>query len=412
MYRVPRSAAGGEKLPVHASYNSNDSNGGVRPPRVLHVLGSLGRGGVETWLMNIARRSTREAFPMDVVLLGPDDRGRDHEQEFQDLGGRIWQCSRAGRRLSEFSRHFRKILCEGQFDIIHSHVHLFSGHLLRLAAKEGVPGRLVHSHNDTRDLQATASPLRHGYQHLMKLLIRRYAVKGLACSDFAARALYGDRWCEDGRWQVLPYGIDLTPFLRPEREAVRRELGLRDDQYAIIHVGRCVEQKNHKLLLAVADELRRMDPNVCFLLVGSGPLMDSIKAEVVARGLERWVRILGSRGDVPRLLSGADLFVLPSRWEGLGIVAIEALSAGLPAVISDKVPPEVEAMSRIVHRVPLDAGARKWAETIAGTRRQPRLAPAEASSRVHAAGFSVEASLENLIGVYRELSTRSTASAA
>lgn len=238
--------------------------------------------------------------------------------------------------------------------------------------------------------------------------IRRYATHTLAASHDAGIWIFPPPAERDGGSRVLSYGIDLTPFGEQVDEGkIRAELGILRNAPVVGHVGRFDPQKNHAFLLDVAAEVRRRGRDVHFLLIGDGPLRGEMEQKAVQMGLGGAVHFAGIRRDVPRLMKGAmDLFLFPSLWEGLGIVVVEAQSAGVPCVISDAVPEEAAFDPRLVHRLPLAESAGFWAEKVCSVLDaplpQPPL-PAEGNP------FSIERCVTELSAIYesaREGSSR------
>jgi len=347
-------------------------------------------------LMNLARSATRTEFPMEICVTNPTREPGSLEAEFKALEGKIHRCPRGRNHLS-FTRRFRGIVRRGGYDVVHSHVHLFGGYLMMLAAREGVRGRIVHSH--TVEPPSTLS--RRVYASLMRRWIFRYATLGLACSDPAGRDMFGDQWQHDPRWRTLWGGIDLSPFLKRDREGVRRELGLTDGQLAIVHVGRLAPVKNHRFMLEIASVLRTLRPDFQMFLVGDGPLRDEIKAQTERLGLGRHVRLLGMRSDIARILPAFDLFVMPSFFEGFPVSFIEAQAAGLPAVLSSTITPEADVIEGMTRHLDLAAGPNVWAETCLAMASQAKPWSPDVVSRLSARGCSVEACRAALGRAYR-----------
>src|ERR1700732_4935953 len=268
--------------------------------RILHTLGSFDPGGVETWLLNVLKYIDREQFQLDFCTFGSS--AGVNAEEVERLGGKILRCPKGGN-LWVFRNRFRQILREGNYDVVHSHVHLFSGALLRWAKAEGVPVRIAHSHN-THDGRPNTSA-RRLYRKVMRSWINRYATHGLAASKPAARELFGADWQLDSRFRVLHCGIDLKPFWEPmSLEKIRAELGIPPDAPVVGHVGRFDPQKNHRFLLEIAGEILKRRKDVHFLLVGDGPLRPEIEDRARAEGIADKMHFVGSRTDVPRLMRG------------------------------------------------------------------------------------------------------------
>lgn len=374
-------------------------------PHVLHVVGELSRGGSETWLMNVLRNIGQTELKMDFLTHQASP--GIYDDEARSLGAKILFCPGV-ENPARYAKSFRRLADEhGPYDIVHSHVHHFSGYVLWLARRAGIRGRVAHSHLDTRGVDARAGLLRRGYLALMTRLIRENATARLACSRPAAAALYGEDWAEvrNGRpaARVHYCSCDLEQFRRPtDRQAARRELGVPDRAFVVGHVGRFDPQKNHAFLLDVARALLDHEPRALFLLVGDGPLRARMEERAARLGLGDRVRFLGSRGDVPRLMTAVmDAFVFPSLFEGLGMVLVEAQAAGLPCVLSDAVPREADVVPGLPRRLGLDESAEDWAEALLETRGR-RLPPAEATRVVSATPFDLTRGVEDLRRVYRE----------
>jgi len=196
-----------------------------KPIRVLHVVGGMNRGGTETWLMHILRNTDREKFHMDFLVHTSERCAYD--DEIRALGSKVIFCANPSRPL-QYIRNLKRILKEhGPYDVVHSHLHHFSGLVLYAAHMAGISIRIAHSHNDTLIIDKRSKFARKIYLTLMKHLIRRHATCGLAASRPAAVALYGANWETDPRWRVLYCGIDLAPFRESIcRAQVRTELGI------------------------------------------------------------------------------------------------------------------------------------------------------------------------------------------
>jgi glycosyltransferase involved in cell wall biosynthesis len=339
-------------------------NSRVRPIRVLHVVGKMSRGGVENWLMHVLRHTDRNAIHMDFLV--HTDAPGVYDEEIREFGSDVIPCLRPSRPWN-YAANFRRLLQEREpYDVVHSHVHHFSGFVLRLAKQAGIPARIAHSHIDCSAVEARAGFVRSRYLALMKHWIRSNATRGLAASKEAAADLFSPSWTRDDRWEVLHYAIDLGPFQAEiDRDAVRDELGLPRDALVVGHAGRFFEQKNHAFLAEIAAEFCRLEPRARLLLVGDGPLRPQIERLVAQLGIEDRVVFAGHRGDVPRLMKGAmDVFTMPSFHEGLPVAAIEAQAAGLPCILSDAISAETVLNEDLGCRLSLGEPASVWAQSI------------------------------------------------
>lgn len=373
----------------------------IAPIRVLHVVGAMRRGGVETWLMQVFRHIDRERFRLDFLAeVGPGA----CEEEIRALGGEVTSAN-AHRLLRPgwYARNFAPFLRgRGPYDVVHVHAYQYGGYIVRLAREAGVPVRIAHSHQDFSPIRARINRPRRALAWAMKRLIARHATAGLAASRAAAADLFGQDWRRDPRWQVHHCGLDLGPFRTPvARNAARAEFGIPADARVIGHVGRFEEQKNHPFLVEVFGVAARRDPRLRLLLVGDGPLRPEVERQVVASGLAGRVAFAGSRPDVPRLMRGVmGLFLFPSRFEGLGLVLVEAQAAGLPCLCADSVPDEADVVGPLVRRLPLSASAETWADRIPALLGPAAVTRAEALRLVERSDFNIETEVRQLERFY------------
>ncbi|BAZ54066.1 group 1 glycosyl transferase [Nostoc sp. NIES-4103] len=370
--------------------------------RILHVVGGMNRGGIETWLMHILRHIDRDRFHMDFLVHTTQPCAYD--EEIRALGSKIIPCLHPSRPWL-YAKNFKRILHEyGSYDIVHSHVHHFSGYVLRLAKQAGVPICIAHSHNDTSLKEAVAGLYRQLYLILMKRWITQYATLGLAASRKAAVNLFGSSWQTDKRWQTFSYSIDLLPFHNQiDRQALRAELGIPPEAFVIGHVGRFEQQKNHQFLLDIVAEIAKQEPKMHLLLIGDGLLRPDIEQKAIQMGLADRVIFTGLRPDVPRLMLGAmDIFLFPSLHEGLGLVLVEAQAAGLVCVFSDVVPDEADVVKPLVQRMSLSESAFTWAKTVLAAKASAAtISQANALLAVEESPFNIEVGVKKLEEIYQ-----------
>ncbi|MGR3278824.1 glycosyltransferase family 1 protein [Acaryochloris marina NIES-2412] len=371
------------------------------PIRILQVVGGMNRAGTETWLMHILRHIDRGRFQIDFLV--HTIRPGDYDREISALGCQIFPCPNKEWPWI-YALQLKHILDKyGPYDIVHSHVHHFSGYVLNIAKQAGVKILIAHSHNDTSSIDAQADWYRALYLSLMKWLIIRQSTVGLATSRQAAPSLFGANWERNPRWKILYCGIDLKPFNEEiEQTNIRLELGIPAEAYVIGHIGRFESQKNHRFLIDVAAEVIRQEPNTYLLLVGKGVMRLAIEHKVAQLGLEDRVIFAGTRNDIPRLMIGAmDIFLFPSLYEGLGLVLIEAQSAGLPCIFSNTIPLEADIVNSLIHRVSLDEPAINWAKKILNLRKnKSTITRTEALNLVKQSSFNIINSVKKLENFY------------
>jgi glycosyltransferase involved in cell wall biosynthesis len=370
------------------------------PLRVLHVLGSLAVGGVETWIASLVRQIDRRRVAMDFLVHAEVQGG--YTEEIRKSGSRILLCPLGRDPVGYAARFLHVLRANGPYQVVHSHVHHFSGYVLWLARLAGVPGRIAHSHSDTRRCDTESGLMRRLYLRTMESAIRTAATAGIGANQVAAEALFGKSWRDNPRNCVIFCGIDTEPFHRkwPKNE-VRAEFGIPSSAFVVGHVGRFAEPKNHTFLVQFAGELAKGMPEARFLWVGDGPLRPDIEGRVTAAGLSERVVMPGTRRDVARLLCAMDVFVFPSLWESNPLSLTEAQAAGLPCIVSDAISEEAFSVPSLVTALPLDYGAPKWAAAVAATRgATPAATQREALEVIEQSSFSSSVSARKTEQVY------------
>lgn len=309
--------------------------------KVIHVLGKMDAGGVETWLVNLLKNTDPTQIQHEF-LLQKSGKGF-YDEEIILGGGKIHHCLNNGNPFI-YSLNLYKILKLIRPDIIHSHVHIFSGLVLFIAFLCGIKIRISHSHSDTRNKESKASILRKLYIYIMKKLIGCFATHKLAVSEKAAECVYGLNWQMQKNITIMPCGIDISKFNPNFKDhTLRQQIGIPNDAFVIGHVGRFVEAKNHSFLIDVFNEVSQKNDNAYLVLVGNGPLLIKIQKKVEELGLKDKVKFLGLRKDVPILMLNIfDIFLFPSLWEGLPLTLVEAQLSGLYCLASKEITPQVD----------------------------------------------------------------------
>jgi glycosyltransferase involved in cell wall biosynthesis len=366
--------------------------------RVLHIVGAMNQGGVESWLMAMLRRADRREIAMDFLVHTAEP--AVYDSEITALGGAVIPCPSVHRPA--YLREFNAALGHNEpYDVLHSHVHWFSGVTTTLGRRRGVRLRIAHSHSNSKLRESGAGPLRAVYRTLMRRGMSSSATHLLAASGPAARALYGADWSESPRARVVYCGVDFAPFAvgaAADRESVRQEFGIGPSEIVVGHVGNFHPPKNHAFLAAIAGCALGRQPGARVLCVGGGPLGDPTRALFQQAGVQ--AIFTGPRTDVPRLLRAMDVFVFPSLYEGLPLAVVEAQAAGLPCVVSTEVTREVEAVPGLIRWLPLSAGAGIWADAVLEAGRRPVQA-AIGLTAMRRSPFSVETSFANMQAIYR-----------
>jgi len=309
--------------------------------------------------VELLRHLDRDQFRFHFCTLSGETGSLDNE--IRALGGEVYSC-----QLNWcFPSNFHRLIQEVNADVVHSHVHFFSGFILRQAAKAGVRSRIAHFRN-TQDDHNT-SIRRQLQRKIMRYWLNQYATSILSVSEGAMEAAWGKKWKTDPRCKVIYNGLDLANFAQPpDREAILREFGLASDSIIYIHVGRMDAQKNHTRLIAIFGKLAQQQKNAHLLSVGRGgnEIETQIRQQIGQLGLTGRVTLAGERTDVPRLLMASNVMIFPSLFEGLPGAVLEACAAGTP-VLATNLPgvKEIEVyFPKLVHPFSLTESDSAWAK--------------------------------------------------
>lgn len=330
----------------------------TEPIRVAHVIGNWLGGGVESVVMNYYRNIDRNKVQFDF-LCSESSTDIPYE-EIEKLGGRVFIVPNY-TKVVKYQKELQKIFKENNYKIVHSHISTMSVFPLRAAKKAGVPVRIAHSHSTTNKKEKKKNLLKQ----VLRPFSRVYATDYMCCSELAGRWLFGDKEYDKGNVYLLNNAIDLDKFKYNEslRKEKRKELGISDDTLVIGHVGRFVEQKNHRFLIDVFNGVHKQEENSILLLAGQGPLMDEIKNKVKSLKLEKNVKFLGQRSDIDKLYQAFDVFLLPSLYEGLPVVGVEAQATGLLCELSNDMTKETKVLDT-TRFISLNTSAEEWATII------------------------------------------------
>lgn len=330
--------------------------------RVLHFTIANTGGGITKFVLRLWKYIDRERYQFDFVTMSTY---LDFAEELEAEGCKIFYLSTyAEDDRDKFIKEVTEILDNG-YDIVHLHTSWWRGFLLEdIAREKKVPKIIVHSHNTDVHIKENQSrqDARKLHFEQRELLTENKATDFIACSEEAAEWLYGDKISKN-KVHIIPYAIEIDnyTFNSDLRESYRTKLGLKSDDYVIVHVGRFAYQKNHDFLLEVFKSISEEHENTILLLVGIGELEEQIRSRVYQYKLDNKVLFLGKRDDVNCIMQAADIFAFPSRFEGFGIVLIEAQAAGLKCIVSNEIP-AIAKITKNIEFLPLDQ--ERWKENL------------------------------------------------
>lgn len=366
------------------------------PIRILQVIGIAAGGGVEAVILNYYEHIDRSKVQFDFIV--HKDSKVDITARVEALGGRVYKVTPYYKNPLAFTREINRVIRKNHYRIVHSNMNTLSAFPLLAAWLAGVPVRILHNHS-------TSSPgetKRNIMKYILRPFARLFANRYLACSQLAAVWMYGKDLADSGKVTVINNAIDLSKyaFHQEKRKTLRKALGL-GDEFVVGHVGRFMFQKNHAFLLDAFAAALKKKPHIVLLLIGDGQLRPKMEEKAQQLGIGAQVIFLGLRFDVQDLYNALDLFVLPSHYEGLPVVGVEAQANGLSCLFSTAVTRETKLTKNAVF-FDLSQGAERWAEKIVSCTGGRSL---EVEQEMREAGFDIDASALKLEHMYEQMST-------
>lgn len=367
--------------------------------RILFYSEGWGLGGIETFIMNTIRELPREQFQCDVFCT--HDWSDAHDEELTSLGVHRY-CVFSGhkpnqlKRLLSSSQEFRKLLRKKRYDVVHICTMNGMGFLYsQIARQEHVPTRVVHSHSSM--FGEGHQMVKRVFHNLGKCLWKKSATVLIACSEDAGKYLF-----DNTDFILLPNGIDTRKyrFSLRQRESLRNKLSIPSNALLFGAVGRIADVKQPFFQVDLLCSLRAAGIPAYLLLVGDGPLSGEVSNYAKEKKVADFLRLPGATSDPSGDYSALDVFTMPSLFEGLPMVLIEAASSGLPCLISKNVP-EIPFPLEQVHRVE-GSNADFWTHEIREVERKTKLENrAEAFREVQNAGYAVSTMAQTLVDIYQ-----------
>lgn len=362
--------------------------------KILHVVGAMNIGGTETMLMNVFRSINRASVQFDFISFTEQE--AYYDKEIIKLGGRIIYVSKTTSVVE-----LKKVIQEyGPYDVVHGHT-LFNCGITNLAAKlAGVPIRIAHAHTT---LDNSESLLRKVYIKLMQQLIRVTSTHFLACSQAAAKYLFGKEVVNYEKYTYIPNMINYDSLLEPNQRAIQQfnKFYQLENRFVIGHVGRLAEVKNHRFLIDLIDQIRKVNDKALLLLIGDGLLRSELELIVQEKQLQQHVIFAGLQNDVSSALYNMDVFVFPSLFEGLGIVLLEAQLCGLPCFVSEAIQPEADLGMGLMMKLQLSEGVEAWSNKILSKELKKEISLVEKQNALSNKGYITDQIINSLMTIYK-----------
>lgn len=365
--------------------------------RVLHVLGGVGLGGAESRIMDLYRQMDRDEIQFDFLVHSAGERKPQfYDEEIRRLGGQIYVLPKFKvYNYFSYKKAVRSFFREHhEFGVVQGHMTSTAGIYLPIAKKCGVPVTVAHSRNAGVD---------KGLKGIATRFFRRNLVQKadycFACSRLAGEDVFGRQAVEQDKVKIIHNAIDAAKFTYNEekRAQMREQLGI-TGKLVIGHVGRFNYQKNHPYLIDLFARLCKVRQDAVLLLLGEGPDRKGMEEKCRALGIAEQVRFLGNQRRPEDYYQAMDLFLLPSFFEGLPGVLVEAQAAGLRCLVSDTVTREAK-ITDLVTYLSIEKPPERWADEII---RQAGYERADTCQKIKDAGFDVAAQAAGYRNFYQK----------
>lgn len=361
------------------------------PIRILHIEIRGGIGGIETFLLNLYTAIDKQKVQFDFISTANTVA---LEKKFTDKGACVYKIPEP-LNIFKYYKSLKEIIKKNGYTIVHIHKNSAANIIPFIICKKlGIKTIVAHSHN-TAPIKGRFSKILHRINRKRLLNIKTDA---FACSELAAKWLYGTNYINKNGIQILKNGIDTQKFVfnSEVRKKVRNKLGI-NNSFVIGHVGRLMKQKNQEFLIDIFYKLLDKKANSVLVLCGMGELENELRTKVKKLNIEKKVLFLGSRTDINEIMQAMDVFVLPSLYEGLPVVGIEAQCSGLPMIVSDTVSSEIK-ISNLVTFLSLNSNIDEWVFNIIDS--YERFERVDMSDVITKAGYNIKATAKYLENFY------------
>lgn len=369
---------------------------------IVHILGGLAIGGIETWLINIFRSNQSLRDRAVILITGKKySKKEGYYKEIISMGIPVFHIPFSALGL-HFLFHVTRLFKKLKPAFVHSHMNFISGWYMLSAAIAKVPIRISHYHS-TYPVEHK-SVIRRLYIFLVRLLETMFSSHIIGCSKDALSSF--PKRVFRKREIVLHCSIYLDSFNKKSIELKKRfEFGLPGSSIVLGHIGRFTHVKNHLFLLKIFKEYKSIHDDSYLVLIGDGELRNLVQHQAERIGLDKYIIFLHDRSDIPEIMLDVfDVLVFPSLYEGLGLVLIEAQASGIPIIISDVVPAEAIVVDRLAHILSLNDAPSLWAQAISESLHETNTSTSreEAFSLVSSSDFNIKIGNRKLQDFYDE----------
>ena len=362
--------------------------------KILQIVPTLGYGGVAQFLLNYYKQMDKNEIRFDFITHGSVEA---FHQELIDGGPQIFYFKSIGKEgLKYYLKQLKDVFENNTYDIVHTH----DGHLVGLTAffcRRYFKGKIIcHAHTTL-----CVNPKHRYFMPVFRWLARHNSDKLLGCGVLACRYIFG----KGSQFKVIHNAVDVDRFQQVHKEdalALREQLGIPKNAFIIGHVGLFSPQKNHFYLIRIFEKIYHLHKNAHLVLVGGGELQEDVKQECKKMGIEKRIHFVGKQSNIPLYMYIFNVFALPSRWEGLPVVGVEAQAAGLHCVMAEAIDHDVDAGVGMVDFLPItDEALDKWQTTLMKGYASPCRKDIEIAMK--ATGYEIKGSVDALVNVYKDI---------
>ena len=315
----------------------------MKKRKILHVLGGLDHGGAEAFIINALRFIDRSKYDFGIATFMTPKNGEkfDLEDELKEMGVKLYHVvDNRFKNPLKFESDIAKIVKDNRYDTVHSHIDFMSALVLTGAKKGGAKKRIAHSHSvSNMKLSSRRARLVSGF---LRRKLNRVATDRIACGEDAGKFLYGPKQ----KFEVIHNGVDLERFRfnANTRHKMRVKCGFDDNDMILLNIGRLEAVKNHSHLIDIFGDYSRKNKNSHLIIIGSGSEEEMLKEKIASERLEDSITLIPAQNKVELYYMMADVFVMPSLFEGIPNVGVEAQACGMECLFSDKVPREIKIL--------------------------------------------------------------------
>ncbi len=372
--------------------------------KILIISGTMSVGGIENQLMHLARKADKKKFQIDFTTT---EHNPYYREEIEYLGGKcLYIKGTNGFHFFRYCKQLYKVLKTNNYDIVHSHELFHSGMVLFVARLAGVKARFVHAHNwtDMSSLTEKRPFVRTVYNAIMRKLIQHNATDFCACSSYAGKFLYGEKIMSSSHYHLIYNSVDIDKYLDSVDERTDNLEFMEDDWINILHVGRMCLQKDQLFLVDIAKEFKKRDKKIRILCAGdySNDYGELVQQKITHEQVQDYIKLIGIRSDIDALLKRCSVFVLPSQFEGMPLVLIEAQASGIPCISANTFSHEVDFGLNLIQWIKKEELPEVWADAIESAVHKERARQEDIISAVKKYGFDSQSFTDKICNLYEK----------